>query len=123
MYFYFFRLLMYLFPCYHCTMMKKVVYTRFEKMISGMYLGEIARIIILQCAREKLLFEGKTSIELRTSGRFYTKYISEIEACVTADVFHSLSVDYAVCLSAVRSNLTTSSSAMAERPRDACYFF
>jgi len=55
-------------------------------MISGMYIGEIARLIILQCARDKLLFEGKVSQELKTSGRFYTKYISEIEACVAIDI-------------------------------------
>jgi len=57
---------------------------RFEKMISGMYLGEIARLIIVQCANAKLLFGGKTSDELKTPGRFYTKYISEIETCVSA---------------------------------------
>jgi len=51
-------------------------------MISGMYLGELARLIIVQCANAKLLFDGKLSSELQTSGRFYTKYISEIEACV-----------------------------------------
>jgi len=49
-------------------------------MISGMYIGEIARLIIMKCADAKLLFGGvKTSADLQTPGRFYTKYISEIE--------------------------------------------
>jgi len=52
-------------------------------MISGMYLGELARLIILQCFNAKLLFKGGTaSKELETPGRFYTKYISEIEKYV-----------------------------------------
>ena len=53
---------------------------RFEKMISGMYLGEIVRLLIMRLANTNLLFGGKTSDEMQTSGRFYTKYISEIEA-------------------------------------------
>jgi len=51
-------------------------------MISGMYLGETARLIIAECACSKLLFNGRISTELKTPGRFYTKYISEIEGCV-----------------------------------------
>jgi len=47
-----------------------------------MYLGEIARLVMMKCVDAKLLFEGKASAELRKSGRFYTKYISEIEGCV-----------------------------------------
>jgi len=62
------------------------VRVRFEKMISGMYLGELARLIIMQCANAKLLFDGKTSAELQTPGRFYTKYISEIEKYVTVSL-------------------------------------
>jgi len=59
---------------------------RFEKMISGMYLGEIVRLVIMQCADARLLFDGQTvSDELQTPGRFYTKYISEIEGCVLAN--------------------------------------
>jgi len=56
-------------------------------MISGMYLGEIARLVIADCACSKLLFGGKLSAELKTPGRFYTKYISEIEKCVPVFLF------------------------------------
>ncbi|RUS89595.1 hypothetical protein EGW08_002613 [Elysia chlorotica] len=51
----------------------------YEKMISGMYMGEIARLAIERLRKHKLLFEGKGSEQLSTRGRFYTKYISEIE--------------------------------------------
>ena len=51
----------------------------FEKMISGMYMGEIARLAILQCVENGYLLDGEVSEELTTQYRFYTKYISEIE--------------------------------------------
>ncbi|KAM9394008.1 hexokinase-2 isoform 2-T2 [Pholidichthys leucotaenia] len=51
----------------------------FEKMISGMYLGEIVRLILVKMAREQLLFQGKTTSELLTNGHFSTSYIYGIE--------------------------------------------
>jgi len=53
----------------------------YEKMISGMYMGEIARRAIVECAKQTppLLFGGEVTDELATSERFYTKYISEAE--------------------------------------------
>ncbi|KAM8742120.1 hexokinase-2-like isoform 1-T2 [Acanthopagrus schlegelii] len=51
----------------------------FEKMISGMYLGEIVRLVLVRLAKEKLLFKGQTSEELLTPNTFQTKFISEIE--------------------------------------------
>jgi len=56
-------------------------------MIGGMYLGEIVRLVILQCVEANLLFDGKSSTDLRTPGRFYSKYISEIETCVVIRVY------------------------------------
>ena len=52
---------------------------RFEKMISGMYLGEIARIVCLDLIEKKLLFNGVTSQKFRTKGGFLTKFVSDIE--------------------------------------------
>jgi hexokinase len=57
----------------------------FEKMISGMYLGEIVRLIILDLVQQNLLFirrgdrysDYKTP--LFTRGGFYTKYVSAVE--------------------------------------------
>ncbi|KAI4458723.1 hexokinase [Holotrichia oblita] len=52
----------------------------FEKMISGMYMGEIVRQALERFTKEGLLFGGKGSDLLFTKGRFYTKYVSEIES-------------------------------------------
>ncbi|CAF2065766.1 unnamed protein product [Rotaria magnacalcarata] len=57
----------------------------FEKMISGMYMGEIVRLIILDLLQRELLFLGhrdtygdyKTPIYNR--GGFYTKFVSTVE--------------------------------------------
>uniref|UniRef100_A0A7N6C462 Hexokinase-2 n=1 Tax=Anabas testudineus TaxID=64144 RepID=A0A7N6C462_ANATE len=51
----------------------------FEKMISGMYMGELVRLILVRMAKEKLLFQGKTTAELLTTGSFSTAYIYDIE--------------------------------------------
>lgn len=48
-------------------------------MISGMYLGEIVRLLLVKLTEDKLLFNGQTSKALRTPGKFQTKFISEIE--------------------------------------------
>ncbi|XP_004437241.1 PREDICTED: hexokinase-2 [Ceratotherium simum simum] len=51
----------------------------FEKMISGMYMGELVRLILVKMAKEELLFRGNLSPELLATGRFETKDVSEIE--------------------------------------------
>ncbi|KAM6220233.1 hexokinase-2 isoform 1-T1 [Rhynchocyon petersi] len=51
----------------------------FEKMISGMYMGELVRLILVKMAKEELLFGGRLSPELLTTGRFETKDVSDIE--------------------------------------------
>ncbi|XP_059515313.1 hexokinase-2 isoform X4 [Myotis daubentonii] len=51
----------------------------FEKMISGMYMGELVRLILVKMAKEELLFRGKLSPELLAKGRFETKDVSDIE--------------------------------------------
>lgn len=51
-------------------------------MISGMYMGEIVRLALEKLRKHGLLFGGKGSEELSTRGRFYTKYVSEIERFV-----------------------------------------
>lgn len=48
-------------------------------MISGMYMGEIARLVLVKLTKEGLLFGGKGSDMLFEPGSFYTKYVSEIE--------------------------------------------
>ncbi|XP_029644605.1 hexokinase-2 isoform X2 [Octopus sinensis] len=71
---------------------------RFEKTISGMYMGELVRLILEKLRRHKLIFNGVGSEELSTRGRFYTKYVSEIESDIddsfknTKQVFQDLNL-------------------------------
>ncbi|XP_043459739.1 hexokinase-2 isoform X2 [Prionailurus bengalensis] len=53
---------------------------RFEKMISGMYLGEIVRNILINFTKRGLLFRGRISERLKTRGIFETKFLSQIES-------------------------------------------
>uniref|UniRef100_A0A8C4XR12 hexokinase n=1 Tax=Falco tinnunculus TaxID=100819 RepID=A0A8C4XR12_FALTI len=52
---------------------------RFEKLISGMYLGEIVRHILLALVEKRLLFRGKPCPKLHIKGIFQTKFLSAIE--------------------------------------------
>lgn len=52
---------------------------RFEKMVSGLYMGELVRLILVKMAKEGLLFEGRITPELLTKGKFETKHVSAIE--------------------------------------------
>nr|KAG5700615.1 hypothetical protein BaRGS_015445 [Batillaria attramentaria] len=52
---------------------------RYEKFISGMYMGEIVRLALEKLRKNGLLFSGEGSYHMATRGRFYTKYVSEIE--------------------------------------------
>ncbi|MFT7805664.1 hexokinase-1 [Arapaima gigas] len=51
----------------------------FEKMVSGMYMGELVRLILVKMAKEGMLFEGRITPELLTKGKFETKHVSAIE--------------------------------------------
>jgi hexokinase len=48
-------------------------------MISGMYMGELVRLVLVKLTQEGLLFGGQGSDMLFEFGSFYTKYVSEIE--------------------------------------------
>ncbi|NWI03545.1 HXK3 protein, partial [Tichodroma muraria] len=52
---------------------------RFEKLISGMYLGEIVRQILMVMAEKQLLFQGRPCPKLQTKNIFQTKFLSTIE--------------------------------------------
>ncbi|CAK9795727.1 Hexokinase type 2 [Anthophora plagiata] len=51
----------------------------FEKMISGMYMGELTRLVLEKVVNAGLLFGGKCPSDLKKRGKFFTKYVSEIE--------------------------------------------
>ncbi|XP_072334867.1 hexokinase-1-like isoform X2 [Scyliorhinus torazame] len=53
---------------------------KYEKMISGMYLGEIVRTILINFTKQGLLFRGFVSHALTTKDIFETKYLSQIES-------------------------------------------
>uniref|UniRef100_A0A8B9QL40 Hexokinase-2 n=1 Tax=Apteryx owenii TaxID=8824 RepID=A0A8B9QL40_APTOW len=53
---------------------------RYEKMTSGMYLGEIVRQILIDLTKRGLLFRGQISESLRKRGIFETKFLSQIES-------------------------------------------
>lgn len=50
----------------------------FEKMISGMYLGDIIWLVLKKLAKDKLLFDRNASDAL-SRRKFETKYASDIE--------------------------------------------
>lgn len=52
-------------------------------MISGMYMGEVARLVLAQMTREGLLFDGMGPEMLFEPGQFFTKYVSEIERYIS----------------------------------------
>ncbi|NWS29686.1 HXK3 protein, partial [Polioptila caerulea] len=52
---------------------------RFEKLISGMYLGEIVRQILIVMTERQLLFQGRPCPKLQTKDIFKTKFLSTIE--------------------------------------------
>ena len=53
---------------------------RYEKMISGMYLGELVRLILVKAIENNLAFSGKGSEKMSTTWAFETRFISEVEA-------------------------------------------
>ncbi|KAF8938992.1 glucokinase [Haplosporangium gracile] len=58
----------------------------FEKMIAGMYLGEITRSVLLDLIDNQLLFRGRSSHKLDTPWKFLTEYMSVIEGDLTPDL-------------------------------------
>jgi hexokinase len=55
------------------------IFYRFEKYISGKYLGEIVRVILVKLVEDCILFGGTASDKLLTSGAFTTSFVSLIE--------------------------------------------
>lgn len=51
----------------------------YEKLISGFYLGEVVRRIIVKLTEEGVLFGGEVSEALQTPGNFDTALVSQIE--------------------------------------------
>ncbi|KAI8598804.1 hypothetical protein EDD21DRAFT_381484 [Dissophora ornata] len=58
----------------------------FEKMISGMYLGEITRNVLLHLIDQRVLFQGTSSPKLNTHWAVETKFMSAIENDTSSDL-------------------------------------
>ena len=52
---------------------------RYEKLISGKYMGELVRLVLMKLVNEDLLFNGEASELLKTRGSFETRYVSQME--------------------------------------------
>nr|CAB3253285.1 hexokinase-2-like [Phallusia mammillata] len=53
----------------------------YEKMISGMYMGEIVRLVLCQLTKDGVIFGGLShDSHLFTAGKFETSYVSQIES-------------------------------------------
>jgi len=57
----------------------------FEKMISGMYMGEVVRQVLVDLIEEGLIFTKDNIDKLLEKGGFLTKYVSEIESDQVGD--------------------------------------
>ena len=57
----------------------------FEKMISGMYMGELTRQVLIDMVWEGLIFRDQNTDLLFEWGRFYSRYTSEIESDPVGD--------------------------------------
>ena len=68
-------------------------------MMSGMYMGELVRLVIVKLVKLKLLFDGKGSKKLMERNLFFTKYVSEIESqdvgsyTVTKEILKELGIE------------------------------
>ncbi|XP_061115711.1 hexokinase-4 isoform X1 [Conger conger] len=52
----------------------------YEKLISGKYMGELVRLVLLKLVNEDLLFNGEASDLLKTKGSFETCFVSQVES-------------------------------------------
>lgn len=59
----------------------------YEKLISGMYLGELTRLILVDAIDKGILFDGKKQPILEQKGKFETRFLSEIESDESRDQF------------------------------------
>ncbi|KAI7877075.1 hexokinase-domain-containing protein [Mucor mucedo] len=58
----------------------------FEKMVAGLYLGEIVRLILVDLTDRRLLFDAQYSAEMNTAYQFESTYMSAIESDETPEL-------------------------------------
>ena len=62
-------------------------------MISGMYMGEIVRLVLCKLANQGVLFKGRGYDTIKERGSFDTSYVSQIERYV---ISHHQLIRYAI---------------------------
>lgn len=66
-------------------------------MISGMYLGEIVRLICVKMVSEGLLFGGIATDKLKEKEAFLTKHVSDVERYICVILNSSPPIDHVIC--------------------------
>lgn len=51
----------------------------YEKLISGKYMGELVRLVLMKLVNENLLFNGEATELLKTRGSFDSRFVSQVE--------------------------------------------
>lgn len=93
----------------------------FEKMISGMYMGELVRQILLDLMKDNLIFDHCNKEELLIKGSFPSQFVSEIEGdpigeyTRAAKCLESLGMDTSVISQEDFSNLRFVCKAISRR--------
>ncbi|XP_046806011.1 hexokinase type 2-like isoform X2 [Lucilia cuprina] len=68
----------------------------FEKMVAGLYLGALVRLIMLDCIKSAVLLQGELTSELKKTNSFQTSYVFDIESqspgshYITREILHIL---------------------------------
>jgi len=84
----------------------------FEKMISGMYMGEIVRLVLCNLTEQGALFNGRKSPALSTYGKFETSFVSQIEGSHLS-AHSSLSSGRRSCGNSETSDMTATQNVLA----------
>lgn len=79
----------------------------YEKMMSGMYMGEIVRLVLVKLTEEKVLFDGESSEELLAKGKFDSALVSQIQANAKNGFHEIQSILFDLDLGATRDDCET----------------
>ena len=55
------------------------IYFRYEKLFSGHYIGDLARLVLLELTNQGLVFGGKATNKLKQWKSFTAEHLSQIE--------------------------------------------
>ena len=64
---------------YILSLNKWSIYFRFEKLFAGHYIGDLARLILLELTKQGLVFNGKASEKLQQWKTFTAEHLSQTE--------------------------------------------